>query len=334
MKIAVIGCGAIGGLILGNLSSKLDVWGVVKSSQKETLEKEGLVIKRNQLESQIKVKVETRLKEPVDLAIFATKTNDLKQTIEKNKGYLGQATALSVQNGVRAEGILRDFFPEEKIISSIVMFGATFYSPNKIVFNFDGGLILGSVFGKKILDLNKVEEVLSQSFQVKIMENIKGAKYLKLFLNLNNCFAAILGKSMQEVFSDLDISKLAIELNKEAYSIVEAAQINLMSLPTYPKERIKSLVSRPSDEAAQIFSQVMVGLSKEPLYGSILQSIKRGRPSEIDFINGEIVCLAKKIGSQAPLNKKMVELVHRVEGNEFLSKEELLSEVKGVIYEK
>ena len=54
-------------------------------------------------------------------------------------------------------------------------------------------------------------------------------------------------------------------------------------------------------------------LSKEPLYGSILQSIMRGKTSEIDFINGEVVHLASHFHLPSPLNDKVVDMVHEVE---------------------
>lgn len=324
MKIAILGCGAIGGLFLSGLSEKHDVFGVVREYQKEALTREGLLIKQGQTERAVKVNIGLCLKESVDLAVFATKISDLDSILSKNKDYLRQAIAVTTQNGIGAEKVLEDFFPKEKIISSILMSGATFYPPNRVIYNFEGSLIFGNIFQKATPKLSKISEILSHSFRIEAAKDIRGAKYLKLFINLNNCLPAILGLSMQEAFSDLHISKLAVELNKEAYRIVQTAGINLADLPGYPKERIQGLVSKPSDQSAQIFSKVMSGLSKEPLYGSILQSIKRGRPSEIDFINGEIVRLAKAANQDAPLNKKIVELVHRVEKNGFLSKEELI----------
>ncbi|MFH0763066.1 MAG: ketopantoate reductase C-terminal domain-containing protein, partial [Candidatus Omnitrophota bacterium] len=84
----------------------------------------------------------------------------------------------------------------------------------------------------------------------------------------------------------------------------------------------------PILEAAKIFSGIMLNLSKEPLYGSILQSIKRGRASEIDYINGEFVRMAEENNFKAPLNEKLVEMVHQVEKTgKFFSKEQLLKMV-------
>ncbi|MCF7877535.1 MAG: ketopantoate reductase family protein [Candidatus Omnitrophica bacterium] len=335
MKIAVLGCGAIGGLFLGYLSKgPEDVLGVVRDYQKEPLEKEGLIIKTDTGRFEVKVKAGTTLAEPVDLAIFAVKTNDLETIVKENRPYLKNAIAVSTQNGVRADSILSNFFPEEKIVTAIVMFGATFCPPNKVIYNFPGKLVLGNIFGKKAPYLGEAKKILENSFNLEVKEAIKGAKYLKLFVNLNNCIPAVLGKPMQEVFKNLEAAELAIRLNREAYRVVKQAGISLESLPNYPKERIEKLVSMPAGESAQIFSKIMVNLSKEPLEGSILQSIKRGKFSEIDYINGEIVKLAKDNNQKAPLNKKIVELVHRVEKKGFLSEEELLSKIKGAENEK
>jgi len=263
--------------------------------------------------------------EKVDIAILATKINDLNLVIKNNLEYLEDSSLVTTQNGIRADYILNEYFPKENIITGIVMFGATFYAPNKVVHNFEGDLILGSIFGLKPKGFESIKELLGGVFNAVEEENVKGAKYLKVFINLNNCIPAVLGLSMQEAFSDLEIAKLAIQLNREAYQVVTGSNISFESLPTYPKERLESLISMNFDQAAGLFSKIMTSLSKEPLYGSILQSIKRGRRSEIDYINGEIVKLAQESNQEAPLNKRIVQLVHEVEstGN-FFSKEEVL----------
>ncbi|MCK4912100.1 MAG: ketopantoate reductase family protein [Candidatus Omnitrophica bacterium] len=330
MKVAVLGCGAIGGLFLGYLTEESpDVVGVVKDYQLESLLGEGLIVESARVKSIYKVKVDNQLKEKVDLAIFSSKIGDLETLIKANLEYLKDATVISTQNGVSADYILNKYFPEEKIISGIVMFGATFYRPNRVIHHFKGNLTVGNIFGKEVAKIKEVVDFLKFGFDVSISNKIKGAKYLKLFINLNNCLPAILGLSMQETFSDLDLAKIAIKLNKEAYDVVKNSGIELADLPTYPKARLEGLVSINTEEAAGIFSKVMTSLSKEPFYGSILQSIKHNKPSEIDYINGAIVDLATKNNLRAPINIRIVKLVHRVEkAKRFYTKEELLKELR------
>jgi len=50
-----------------------------------------------------------------------------------------------------------------------------------------------------------------------------------------------------------------------------------------------------------------------PLLGSTLQSLQRRRPTEIDYLNGEVVRLGRQLGVATPLNAIMVEMVHQVE---------------------
>jgi 2-dehydropantoate 2-reductase len=65
-------------------------------------------------------------------------------------------------------------------------------------------------------------------------------------------------------------------------------------------------------------------LGKVPILGSTLQSIRRAKRTEIDYLNGEIVNLGKKIGVPTPVNSLIVELVHQVETTgRFLTVDEL-----------
>jgi 2-dehydropantoate 2-reductase len=223
------------------------------------------------------------------------------------------ATVLTVQNGVRAESLLKESLPEASIVSSIVMFGATYLEPGRVVHNFEGGWVMGRAFAPNDDRIEAIGKVLGNAFPVTIASNIRGMKWLKLFLNLNNCLPAILGKSMQEGFASLEIAKLAMRLWQEALAVVDKAGIVLASLPEFRVEKLRELAGMPVNESAKIYSGIMVNLSQEPLYGSILQSLKRGRPSEIDYINGEIAALGEEIGMAAPLNRRVTEMVHRVE---------------------
>jgi 2-dehydropantoate 2-reductase len=243
------------------------------------------------------------------------------------------ALLLSTQNGVRADQIIAKYLPAKNIISSIVMFGATYLEPGKVVHNFEGSWIIGSRFKNNIsAQLLELSLVLDKIFPAIISEDILGMKYLKIFANASNCLPAIIGKSMQEVFSDLMISRISIAIWKEAFEIFDKIGIDLVSLPGFPVENITKFTSMPSNQAAEIFSGLMRNLSKDPLYGSILQSILRGKLSEIDYINGEFVRLAQENNMPAPLNKILVEMVHQVEAShKFFSKEDLIQQTKGLI---
>lgn len=328
MRIAVIGSGAIGNLVAGYLKVKgEEVFLTGKPASIKAIRDKGLIITGVRGDFNINIDTADRLSAPCDLAILAVKTQDIERAIADNKEFLKDSIILTTQNGVQSDNLAAGYLPKQNIVSSIVMFGSTYLEPGKVVHNFEGNWIIGSVFDCCSKDnIDCAGHILREIFPVTQKENIKGMKYLKIFVNANNCIPAILGKSMQDTFSDSDVSRVSIAIWKEGLEIVNKLNIKLESLPDFPLERLTNLVSLPSLTAAGIFSGIMRNLSKEPLYGSILQSIKRGKPSEIDYINGEFIRLAKENNLNAPLNEKLVGLVHRVENEKkFFSKKELLS---------
>jgi len=333
MRIAVIGAGAIGGLAAGYLKNKgEDVSLIGHADSVKAIKEKGLVIRGIRGDFNIKIEALTRLESSPELVILATKTQDIAAALKDNLKFIQDAVILTTQNGVRADDITAGYLPRENIISSIVMFGATCLLPGEIVHNFEGSWIIARAFAKNDDRVIEVSKALNQAFPAIVAEDLKGMKSLKIFVNANNCIPAILGKSMQESFSDPQVSQVSIAIWKEGLKVMDKAGISLSSLPDFPLERITKLTSLPTQDAGKIFSGIMSNLSKEPLYGSILQSIKRGKTSEIDYINGEFVRLAKENNFDAPLNQKLTEMVHQVEATgKFFTKEELLKNTESLV---
>jgi len=330
MRIVVIGSGAIGGLVAGYLKLKgEDVSLVAKPQAAGVINSSGLKITGVRGEYKVLVPAQEKLNLSPDLAIVATKTQDIEKALKDNLKYIRGSIILTTQNGVAADEITARSILEENIVSGIVMFGSTCLEAGEIIHNFEGSWIIGSLFSKCGVDLNQLSGVLGKAFPVSVSQDLRGMKYLKIFVNANNCISAILGLSMQEAFSNLEVSRISINIWREGLSVISKAGIKLISLPDFPIERLTKLTGIPSMEAAKIYSGIMSQLSKEPLYGSILQSIKRGKVSEIDYINGEFVKIAKSCAMNAPLNEKLVEMVHEVEKTgKFFSKEELIKSTK------
>lgn len=332
MRIAVLGAGAIGTVVAGYLKKEgVDVCLIAKETVVNKLRDTGINIKGVRGEFRINIDVYDNVPSDTDLVILTVKTQDLEKVINDNISSLKNALVLTTQNGVDADDIVSKYLNKKNIVSSIIMFGATYIDIGNVVHNFDGDWIIGRRYSSNDDNVVKISKVLSKAFSVTISDNIEGMKWLKLFINSNNCIPAILNKSMQECFSNLGICKVGIGIWQEGLGVIEKAGIELVSLPGFEKERILKLTSLNREESAKILSQIMTNLSKEPLYGSILQSIKRGRKSEIDYINGAFVRLGKKVSYHTPLNKMLVELVHNAESGDFLTEKEFLDRVGNLL---
>lgn len=334
MRIAVIGAGAIGGLIAGYLKLKgEDVTLLGRAESVLAIKASGLKISGVRGDFNVKIDTLCCLNFNPELVILATKTQDVLAAIKDNLEHIRDAAILTTQNGIQADNLVAEYLPAKNIISSIVMFGATHLHPGHIVHNFEGDWVIGRFFDSKPDEREiNLSLVLDKIFPVVISEDIKGMKYLKIFVNANNCIPAILGMSMQEAFSDVELSRISVSIWKEGFKIISKAGIKLVSLPGFPIENVTRLTSLPGGDAAMIFCQIMTKMGKDPVYGSILQSIKRGKASEIDYINGEFIRIARENGLAAPVNEKVVDLVHRVERErKFLTKEALFGEMAGLV---
>ncbi len=314
MTIAIIGAGAIGSVVAVYLAKAgEDIVLVGRKDQVEAIQKNGLRVVGARGEETFPVQALARLDREYDLVIFTVKTQDIEEACAHNKAFLKKCLVLSSQNGVQSDTILAKHFDKARLYSSIVMFGATYTEQGQAVFNFEGDWIIGKPFAGNDENAQRIAQALGKAFCAVVSDNITGMKWLKLLVNFNNCIPALTGRSMQETFADTDLCRLSVLLLKEGLAIVQKSGIQLVSLPQFPAERIYGMANMPLEQAAGIINKTLTTLSKEPLYGSILQSIIRGRASEIDYINGQVVKMVRNPKEEAPLNTRVVEMVHQVE---------------------
>src|ERR1700688_241955 len=108
MKIAIIGAGAIGGVVAAYLKKAgEDVVLIGRADQADVIKAKGLTIKGVRGTETIRVPALTRLDKPYDLVIFAVKTQDTEQAYVDNSEFLEQGgLILTTQNGVQADNIL------------------------------------------------------------------------------------------------------------------------------------------------------------------------------------------------------------------------------------
>jgi 2-dehydropantoate 2-reductase len=329
-KVAVIGLGAIGGLVVAYLRQKgIPVVAVGRPEQKKQIERHGLSIEGVRGKSLIYVDVKDRLEEKVDLAILAVKTQDLKDAVSSSGDFLASApVVLSTQNGVRADKLLSIMLGPGALVSSIVMFGATYVPPHTVVHNFEGSWLIGRPDGANDGKVAQVVDFLKVAFKAEAVEGIGAMKWTKVFVNAANAVPALVGKSLQETYADLGMCRLTLSLLREGFGVVDKLGIVPADMPDFEVAKLKGLTQMPVDEAAPIYSKIMTGLSAAPVYGSILQSLQRGRPSEIDYINGEFANQARLNNIDARLNARATELIHRIEATKVhLTPEQALEEM-------
>jgi 2-dehydropantoate 2-reductase len=97
----------------------------------------------------------------------------------------------------------------------------------------------------------------------------------------------------------------------EAIRVLDKAGIRPARMGPLPVSSFPLLLSLPSP-LFRIAARAQLKVDPEAR-SSMWDDLMRGRTTEIDYLNGEIVDLAKRHGIEAPINRKIVELVHEVE---------------------
>jgi len=331
MKVAIIGAGAIG-CVTGALlhGHGHDVTLVGREDSVSGINGSGLVIDGVLGGERHEIPAKTALDFTPDIIMLAVKTQDVEAACTDVRPFSDGAALITMQNGVRSDEIAAGVLGKDRLISSVVMFGATTTAPGRVTYNFESGLIIGEAFPGSAANgaLDAAQGLLSGIFELHVTDDIHGAHWTKLVLNLNNALSGALGMSLQETFSDERVCRLGLGLMREAVLAMRAAGIKMADLPGMPLEKLSSLLYAPDDIGPGIYGGIMRGLSREPLPGSILQSIRRGRRTEIEYLNGEIIGLGLISGFKTPLNSRVTHLVREVENTgRFLDIDRLIKEM-------
>jgi 2-dehydropantoate 2-reductase len=317
MKIVVIGAGAVGSVI-GGLLSKAgeDVTLIGRKPHVDAINQHGLILEGESGRIVIHVKAAENLDFKPDLALLAVKAQDVLSSVRKAQTFLSGTQVVTMQNGVHSDDEVAGLLGKENIISIVVLFNGQFLEPGKASYSkalSKTALLIGEPFGVSANGLQRFAALLNTALPTEMSEDIRGAHWTKLLQNLNNAVPAVTGLPVQESNQCPQIRELNIKLMIEGLEVVKKAGIKTAPIPGFPLSLIETMAKMSLAESSSMMKNIIESLGKQPILGSTLQSIKRGKTTEVDYLNGEIVTLGKKNGIPTPANSLMVELVHQVE---------------------
>jgi 2-dehydropantoate 2-reductase len=309
MRYIVIGAGAIGGTIGGKLAaSGHEVVLVARGAHLDALRAKGLTLATPDGTSTLDIPAvagpgELSLRED-DVLLLATKTQDAEALLTdwawqpvRNTG--SGADALPVvcaQNGVASERIaLRRF---RHVYGMCVWMPATHLEPGAVEANgapMTGLLHLGRYPSGTDATADQIGADLAGSgFLAPVVPDVMRWKYGKLLANLSNAIEAVCGRDAW-----LHASDLRRRVTAEGRAVLDAAGL------AYASEK-------ESAELRDDHVQILPVNGAERVGGSSWQSLIRGTGSiEADFLNGEIVLMARERGIPVPVNEVLQRLANQ-----------------------
>jgi 2-dehydropantoate 2-reductase len=302
VKIAVLGCGAMGSVYAALLGAAgHEVWAIDSWREHvDAMRAKGLRLEGASGSRTVAVHATTDTAEagPCDLVILATKTMHVEQAAMSAKPLLGPATiVLSIQNGLGGPDTAARIIGRERMMVGVVGgFGASMKGPGHAHHNGWELVRLGEYAGPATPRLENIAEVWrSGGFKVKCFDDIDQLVWEKLICNV--CFSgtcAITELTVGEVMESPHAWQVASGCAAEAYKVAKAKNIRVDF--DDPVAYVRNFGSKIPNARP-----------------SMLLDHMAGRMSEIDAINGAIPVAGKAAGVDTPFNTVVSALVRAKE---------------------
>ncbi|WP_374945405.1 ketopantoate reductase family protein [Agreia sp.] len=325
MRIVVIGTGAIGGTIAALLDrAGHEVSVTARGAQLEALQSDGLALSGGWGTHLARPSASERLTETPELAFVCTKAQDAGRAITDNSDRLAGVPAVIVQNGLDGVRVAEDLLPDSPVIGAIALYAANYRRAGLVDVTAAGPTFIGVDDPQRRDVAERVVSVLGGAMPTRLITDFRGAQWSKLIVNQVNAMPAITGLSAQETLRHPMLGRIVASSMREAVRIGFASGVHFASLQGLNQQLLRGFSIAPIAIGRALPRVMAAQMGDTPNSGSTLQSITRGQPTEIDFLNGAVVRAAREVGLAAPINAALTELVHRVEtSGDFLGVEEV-----------
>ncbi len=286
MRIGLIGLGAIGGVTAERLLAAGQDLGLAAG-------RHVAAIARKFPQARV---AETLPPDEYDLILLCVRTADTERALAPAAGFLkADGAVVCMQNGLPEERAAR-VVGAQRVLGAVIGWSATMTAPGEYVLTGNGNFILGGTSPR----LEHARFVLSNVFPVYLTNNLQGARWSKLAISCAmSTLGAISGLSLGELAARRDVRSLALRVMRE---VVEAAQARKIRLEPVAGVRPDVLVDLPAPIA---HAMIWIAARRRPAQKSgMIALLEAGRPAGVEDLNALI---------DAPLNRRLVQLVHEIE---------------------
>ncbi|WP_024796908.1 ketopantoate reductase family protein [Tomitella biformata] len=296
MRIAVVGCGAMGSVYAGRLSAAGHIVLVVDSwaDHMRAIALSGLRVEGPDGTLLASVRAfETPPDEEVDLVILAVKAAAVPEAAASIGGLLGADTVvLTIQNGLGSADEVASRVGADRLAVGIASgFGAALRGPGQVHHNAMRALRFGAYSD---LDPAAVERVAAAwragGFDCQAVDDIAAMQWEKLICNAAySAPCALTGLTVGEVLSHPQMGPVSVAAGIEAWRTATALGIAI----------------DVADPAALVRE---FGAQMPAAKPSALLDHEAGRVSEIAVINGAVPRAAARVGLDVPVNATLTAL--------------------------
>ncbi len=214
-------------------------------------------------------------------------------------------TIVSLQNGVGNVAVLRNRLPGRRVLGGMVPFNVVAPGEGRFHRATSGDIVVEQD------DARTADKLSVPGLKMRPTGNIDGVQWGKLLVNLNNALNALADLPLRRQLSIRPWRQLFADQMAEGLMAIRAEGIRPVSPTPIPAAWMPPLLRLPD----AIF-EVLLGRTMKidpAARSSMWEDLRRGRRTEIDYLQGVITEIAERHGLDVSLSRRVVELIRRAE---------------------
>lgn len=304
LSIAIVGAGAIGCYVGGMLrAAGHPVVFIGRDSMSGALAASGLSLRtidgtqRHVAPGDIHFETDPAAAAAARYALICVKSTDTAATGADLRRELRAGTAVvSLQNGVDNPQTLSTELDGPSIHAGMVAFNVVRSAGTTFAAATEGGIHLEN--GPEMAAL--AAALSAAGIATTLHDDMGAVQWSKLLLNLNNALNALSGLPLAEQLRDRRWRKIFAQCVSEALAVMSASGVQPVRIGKVRPQLIPLVLRLPDFLFERVASRM---LKVDPqARSSMVDDYTRGRPSEIDHLNGAVVAYGATAGVDTPVN--------------------------------
>ncbi|WP_269676127.1 2-dehydropantoate 2-reductase [Kitasatospora mediocidica] len=320
LRIAVFGAGSIGCHLGGMLAATADVTLIGRPAAMAAIDADGLTVTgpgpARRETRDLTTAADPSAAAGADYVLVTVKSADTAAAARDLAPHLGPDTVVvSFQNGLRNPEVLAAALPAHRVLAGMVPYNVVRTGPAAFHQGSGGALMLATEKGAEDGAEDGAEALAdaarASGLQLELRADMPAVQATKLLMNLNNAVNALSGLPLREQVGQRAYRQCVARCQREGLAALRAAGVRPARLGPVPP----GLMPRVLDLPDALF-QRLAGASLRidaTARSSMWEDLQRGRPTEVDSLQGEIVALAERHGLTAPANARLIALVRDAE---------------------
>jgi 2-dehydropantoate 2-reductase len=246
--------------------------------------------------------------------VLATKAHHTESAARALSTHLdASGCVISAQNGLN-ELAIADVVGAERTVGAFVNFGADYIEPGVILYGGHGAVVVGEIDGRHTARAEAIRAAwLDFDARAIVTSNIWGYLWGKEAYGAMLFATALTNESIADALAMPEYRELYIALAREILAVAAARGVSPAGFDGF--DPASYLPEAPAGAAERSLDRLVVHNRKSvKTHSGIWRDLAvRKRRTEVDAQLGIIVTLGHEAGVQAPLTKRLVELIHEIE---------------------